>query len=84
MKSSCLAGVFLLFTAFGVNAQSSFQKMYPVNFSEVNITDAFWKPKMETVATATLDACVSYTQDKTGRIRNFEKAASSLKEPRAP
>ena len=30
---------------------------------------------METVATATLDACVNYTQDKTGRIRNFEKAA---------
>ena len=51
------------------------QQLYPVNFSKVTITDSFWKPKMETVADATLDACVNYTQDKTGRIRNFEKAA---------
>ncbi len=55
-------------------SQSSLQKLYPVNYSAVTITDAFWKPKMETVATATLDACVNYTQNKTGRIRNFEKA----------
>lgn len=56
-------------------SQTSLQKLYPVPFSDVTITDPFWKPKMETVATATLDACVNYTQDKTGRIRNFEKAA---------
>ncbi len=56
-------------------AQTSPQKIYPVPFSDVTVTDPFWKPKMETVATATIDACVNYTQDKTGRIRNFEKAA---------
>ena len=56
-------------------AQSSLQKLYPVNYADVTITDSFWKPKMETVATATLDACYNYTQNKTGRIRNFEKAA---------
>lgn len=56
-------------------AQNSLQKVYPVNFSEVTITDAFWKPRLQTVATATIDACVNYTQNKTGRIRNFEKAA---------
>ena len=56
-------------------SQPSAQKLYPVNFAQVNITDDFWRPKMETVATATLDACVNYTQNKTGRIRNFEKAA---------
>lgn len=75
MKNNCLTSVLLLFTAFTTQAQNSLQKIYPVSFSEVNITDAFWKSKMEMVATATLDACVSYTQDKTGRIRNFEKAA---------
>lgn len=58
-----------------VHSQTSLQKLYPVNFSDVTITDAFWKPKMQTVATATIDACIRYTQDKTGRIRNFEKAA---------
>ena len=57
-------------------SQTSFQKLYPVSFSDVVITDDFWKPKMKMVATATLDACVNYTQDKTGRIRNFEKAAA--------
>lgn len=57
-------------------SQTSFQKIYPVSFSDVAITDDFWKPKMKMVATATLDACVNYTQDKTGRIRNFEKAAA--------
>src|SRR6201991_2771923 len=47
----------------------------PVNFSQVVITDAFWTPKINSVATATLQACIEYTENKTGRIRNFEKAA---------
>ncbi len=63
------------FLSLCISAQTSMQQLYPVNFSKVTITDPFWKPKMETVADATLDACVNYTQDKTGRIRNFEKAA---------
>ncbi|MBX2920749.1 MAG: glycoside hydrolase family 127 protein [Chitinophagaceae bacterium] len=75
MKGIALVASVILGGSMAAHAQNSLQKVYPVGFSEVNITDAFWKPKMETVATATLDACVSYTQDKTGRIRNFEKAA---------
>ncbi|MBX3240259.1 MAG: glycoside hydrolase family 127 protein [Chitinophagaceae bacterium] len=75
MKKSWIAAIMFLPGVTTVYAQNSLQKVYPVNFSEVSITDPFWKPKMTTVATATLDACVSYTQDKTGRIRNFEKAA---------
>lgn len=74
MKKALLM-VPVMFFAAAAAAQTSFQKLYPVSFSNVTITDPFWKPKMETVATATLDACVRYTQDKTGRIRNFEKAA---------
>lgn len=69
-----VTSVFLLASGF-VLAQNSLQKIYPVSYAGVTITDAFWKPKMETVATATIDACVNYTQNKTGRIRNFEKAA---------
>lgn len=56
-------------------AQTSLQKLYPLNFSKVEIIDSFWKPRMETVATSTLQACVEYTENKTGRIRNFEKVA---------
>lgn len=58
----------------------SLQRLYPVSFSEVRINDAFWSPRMHTVATATLDACIDYTENKTGRIRNFEKAARRSKE----
>jgi DUF1680 family protein len=51
------------------------QRIQPVRFSEVNITDQFWKPKQEKVATATLNACIVQTEEKSGRIRNFEKVA---------
>jgi len=47
----------------------------PINFSDVVITDAFWSPRIRSVATATLQACIDYTENRTGRIRNFEKAA---------
>ena len=39
------------------------------------LTDPFWKPKQDKVATATLQACIQQTETKTGRIRNFEKVA---------
>ncbi len=73
-RLNCLT-LFLVF-AFFSNAQLSLQKLYPVNFSKVSVTDAFWKKRMETVATSTINTCVLYTQNKTGRIRNFEKAAA--------
>jgi DUF1680 family protein len=55
--------------------QSAGALMRPVDFSQVSITDGFWRPKQDTVATATLTACIVQTEHKTGRIRNFEKAA---------
>ena len=59
-------------TAF---SQTSMQKCEFVNFSQVNITDNFWKPKIDKVATVTLPACIYQTEIKTPRIRNFEKVA---------
>src|SRR6476620_4071459 len=47
----------------------------PVSYEDVAITDSFWRPKMEKVATATLRACIIQTEEKTARIRNFEKVA---------
>ena len=75
MQKNILILSIFLSTTTTIAAQTSLQKVYPVPFSEVTITDAFWRPKIETVATATIDACVNYTQNKTGRIRNFENAA---------
>ena len=74
MRSLLICSAGLLLTA-NLFAQTPTQKIYPINFSKVAIEDHFWSPQLEKVATATLDACVSYTEDKTGRIRNFEKAA---------
>ena len=56
-------------------AQQANVHIDPVNFSRVIINDDFWKPKIDKVATKTLDACIYQTEVNTGRIRNFEKAA---------
>ena len=56
-------------------AQQVPRKSEPVSFSQVTITDSFWKPTMDKVATATLQACIFQTEEKTPRIRNFEKVA---------
>ncbi len=67
--------ILMTITAAAINAQNSLQKIEGINFSNVNITDDFWKPKIEKIATATLQACIYQTEVKTPRIRNFEKAA---------
>jgi DUF1680 family protein len=64
----------MLISTEGIS-QQSMQKLEPVKFSDVNITDNFWKPKIDKVATKTLDACIYQTETKTARLRNFEKVA---------
>lgn len=59
--------------AFG---QEVSRKFDPINFSQVEVTDSFWKPTMELVATKTLAACIEQTEVKTPRIKNFEKVAA--------
>ncbi|HET6721760.1 MAG TPA: beta-L-arabinofuranosidase domain-containing protein [Chitinophagaceae bacterium] len=64
-----------------VFSQTKLQKIEPVSFSEVNITDEFWKPKIDKVATKTLAACIYQTEVATPRIKNFEKVARKKGEP---
>lgn len=76
---------FILFLLAGIvnttlTAQSPTRQFEPVNFSQVNITDSFWKPTLEKVATTTLQACIYQTEVKTPRIRNFEKVARGKNE----
>ena len=73
MKKYCT--IILLLNVVVVAAQEKLLRYEPVNFSQVTITDRFWKPKMEKVATTTLQACIYQTEVKTPRIRNFEKVA---------
>ena len=70
-----LLGVGFLASGFAAEAQQSLLKMEPVNFSQVSITDDFWKPKIDKVATKTLAACIYQTEVATPRIKNFEKVA---------
>ena len=74
MRSFLICSAGLLFSA-SLWAQSPSQRIYPINFSKVAIEDNFWSPQLQKVANATIDACVTYTEDKTGRIRNFENLA---------
>lgn len=60
----------LLLIPYLLNAQ--IKPIDPISFSEVTITDNFWKPRIEQVATTTLEACIYQTEVKTARIRNFE------------
>ena len=64
-----------LITCIKTFSQTPLQKFEFVNFSQVNITDNFWKPKIDKVATVTMKACIYQTEIKTPRIRNFEKVA---------
>lgn len=50
-------------------------QLEPVSFSNVHITDAFWKPRMDAVAQVTIPVCMDQTEIKTPRLRNFEKVA---------
>ncbi|CAN5356326.1 glycoside hydrolase family 127 protein [soil metagenome] len=66
--------------SFLAHSQDMKQKFEFINFSDVNITDHFWKPKIDKVATVTLDACIYHTEIKTPRIRNFIKVAKKTGE----
>jgi DUF1680 family protein len=71
----CFLACGVVISAICTKAQSTFHKIEPVPFSQVNITDKFWKPKIDKVATKTLAACIYQTEVATPRIRNFEKVA---------
>ncbi|HEY0432458.1 MAG TPA: beta-L-arabinofuranosidase domain-containing protein, partial [Chitinophagaceae bacterium] len=58
-----------------VLAQVPAEKFEFASFAQVNITDEFWRPKIDKVATVTMKACIYQTEIKTPRIRNFEKVA---------
>src|SRR5579863_7337132 len=56
-------------------AQNTLSQIEPVNFSQVQINDHFWQPRIDKIATATLPACIYQTEIATPRIQNFINAA---------
>ena len=73
LRIGCIGYLSLVFFLI---SQEVIAEIVPVNFAKVTISDNFWTPKINTVATVTLGACITYTETKTGRIRNFEKVAA--------
>lgn len=80
MKKNILT-IAIIFQALLLFAQNPFEKIEFVNFSKVNITDNFWKPKIDKVATVTIPVCIDQTEVKTPRIKNFERVARKKGEP---
>lgn len=77
MKKNTFTGIVLLTTVLSLNAQ---ERMQAINFSQVRLQDRFWKPRVDRVNSITIPVCIDYTENKTGRIRNFERAAGILKD----
>lgn len=73
MRFLFFSTLILSVASLSVSAQIPQKRFEPVSFAQVNITDQFWRPKLDKVATVTLQACILQTEQKTGRIRNFEK-----------
>ncbi len=71
-----IGSLFFFSMVVGSYGQTSPQQFEFVSFSRVNITDNFWKPKIDKVATTTLAACIYQTEIATPRIKNFEKVAA--------
>ncbi|RNC66168.1 glycoside hydrolase family 127 protein [Proteiniphilum sp. X52] len=51
-----------------------------IDFSNVQLTDNFWSPRLRNHASTTLPVCIDQIENKTGRIRNFENAAKGTGE----
>ena len=47
----------------------------PFDFSQVQISDSFWQPRLKTHASVTLPACLNQCENETHRIDNFAIAA---------
>ncbi|MFM7195343.1 MAG: beta-L-arabinofuranosidase domain-containing protein, partial [Bacteroidota bacterium] len=75
MKSIRVLFVIALLTAIKAKGQQPFPVIRPVNFAQVEITDRFWKPRVNLVRDVTIPVCIDQTEVKTPRIRNFEKVA---------
>lgn len=65
----------------GCASQSHYQmrKMEYVNFSQVSIEDNFWKPRLETHASTTVQVCIDQCENVTNRVNNFAIAAGVRK-----
>ena len=58
-------------------AQQRDYPIQPITFTQVQLTDAFWSPRIELNRTVTIPASFARCES-TGRVRNFDMAAQSM------
>lgn len=69
-----------LLTAMNISASEPVKRDFsitPVPFTDVNINDSFWSPRLETNRKVTVPYCFDMSEE-TGRIDNFRKAAGQM------
>lgn len=71
----CSIAGMMFYPTLLVSQNFSIKPIEHVNFSHVDITDSFWKPRIDRHVTNTLPACIDQIENKTGRMRNFINAA---------
>lgn len=71
----CIIGVGILSPCFTYAQTGNIKPIEHVGFSNIRITDSFWRPRIERHVTHTLPSCINQIENVTGRIRNFENAA---------
>ena len=64
-----------LFFSVALRAQQKDYPIHPVNFTQVQLTDAFWSPRIERNRTVTIPASFARCES-TGRVSNFVMAAT--------
>jgi len=70
----------MIFCILGLTCSKNHQKDYPIKpvaFNEVEITDSFWLPRLETNRKVTIPFAFKKCEE-TGRIDNFAKAAGLM------
>lgn len=76
MKKRCLSFA-AISLAFAATAQHGDYPIKPVPFTQVQVTDAFWMPRLQTNARVTIPYIFEQCR-KYGRIDNFLRAAGKL------
>ena len=78
MRTNTNIGIALAASLFAIAAPAAAQQhdypIHPVNFTQVQVADNFWLPRIETNRTATIPASFERCA-VTGRMKNFEMAA---------
>jgi len=70
---------FIVLSSPGVDPQKDYP-IRPVAFTQVQVRDVFWAPRLETNRTVTVPYAMKMNEE-TGRVDNFRKAAGLMKGP---